>query len=77
MSDMTHPAFPIALSTELIAAFAQDGFVKTEHVLSDAELRNYSAAVDREVAARTAADTRSVAEKTTYEQSFIQCMRLW
>ena len=77
MSDMTHPAFPIALSTELIAAFARDGFVKTEHVLSDAELRNYSAAVDREVAARTAADTRSVAEKTTYEQSFIQCMRLW
>jgi ectoine hydroxylase-related dioxygenase (phytanoyl-CoA dioxygenase family) len=74
---MTHPAFPIELSPELIHTYVQDGFVKTENVLSDAELRNYSDAVDREVAARTASDTRSVAEKTTYEQSFIQCMRLW
>ena len=74
---MTHPAFPIELSPELIHTYVQDGFVKTENVLSDAELRNYSDAVDREVAARTASDNRSVAEKTTYEQSFIQCMRLW
>ena len=60
---MTHPAFPIELNAELIDAYAQDGFVKTENVLSDAELRNYSDAVDREVAARTASDTRAVAEK--------------
>ena len=46
-------------------------------MLSDPELRNYSDAVDREVAARTTSDTRSLAEKTTYEQSFIQCMRIW
>ena len=54
-----------------------DGFVKTKDVLKESELRNYSAAVDSEVAARTASDTRSLVEKTTYEQSFIQCMRLW
>ena len=48
---MTHPAFPIELSPELIHTYVQDGFVKTENVLSDAELRNYSDAVDREVAA--------------------------
>ncbi|GIS18120.1 MAG: hypothetical protein CM15mP120_00360 [Pseudomonadota bacterium] len=31
----------------------------------------------REVAARTAHDSREVTQKTIYEQSFIQCMRLW
>ena len=71
MSDMTHPAFPHVLSPEVIASFARDGFVKTEDVLTDDELRVYSTAVDLEIAARTAADTRSVADKTTYEQSFI------
>ena len=77
MSDMTHPAFPNVLSPEVIASFSMDGFVKTKDVLKESELRNYSAAVDSEVAARTASDTRSLVEKTTYEQSFIQCMRLW
>jgi ectoine hydroxylase-related dioxygenase (phytanoyl-CoA dioxygenase family) len=77
MSDMTHPVFPHVLSPEVIASFARDGFVKTEDVLTDDELSDYSSAVDLEIAARTAADTRSVADKTTYEQSFIQCMRLW
>ena len=77
MSDMTHPAFPNVLSPEVIASFSLDGFVKTKDVLKESELRNYSAAVDSEVAARTASDTRSLVEKTTYEQSFIQCMRLW
>ena len=43
---MTHPAFPIELNPELIDAYVQDGFVTTENVLSDAELRNYSDAVD-------------------------------
>ena len=77
MNDMTHPAFPHVLSPEAIASFAKDGFVKTKDVLKESELRNYSAAVDSEVAARTASDTRSLEEKTTYEQSFVQCMRLW
>lgn len=74
---MNKPTFPIELNPETVEAFRQDGFVKTDAVLSDHELTKYGAAVDLEVAARTAADTRSVGEKTTYEQSFIQCMRLW
>ena len=69
--------FPHKLPAELIQQFDQDGFIITADVLSADELRKYGAAVDAEVARRNALDTRLVEEKSTYEQSFIQCMRLW
>jgi len=69
--------FPILLPSPIINAFAADGFVTTEHSLTAEELITYRDAVDREVQLRTHADRRAVHEKTTYEQSFIQCMRLW
>lgn len=74
---MTTPHYPITLHAETIARFQQDGFVKTTDVLNTAELNQYTCAVDAEVAHRTAADSRPVSDKSTYEQSFIQCMRLW
>ncbi len=74
---MTATNFPVVLDKRTIEAFQQDGFVKTDSGLSAAELAAYAEAVDREVALRTAADRRNVSEKSTYEQSFIQCMRLW
>ncbi len=74
---MAEPSFPIVIDPELIDHFRRDGFVKTQDVLSANELAYYAPAVDQEVALRTADDRRSVAEKSTYEQSFIQCMRLW
>lgn len=65
------------LDTTQIEAFRQRGFVMTPGLLTDDELDRYGPDVDRAVAARTEGDRRSVGEKSTYEQSFIQCMRLW
>ena len=69
--------FPIELTSTTISSFQRDGFVATPDVFTDEELGRFSAAVDLEVSKRTAEDGRKVSEKTTYEQSFIQCMRLW
>ena len=65
------------LDAASIREFQQRGFVVTTSGLSAAELERYSAAVDAEVAMRTAEDHRPVADKNRYEQSFVQCMRLW
>lgn len=69
--------FPHLLAPDLIDQFDRQGFVVTPGVFSDAALAEYAAAVDAEVARRTADDQRPLADKTVYEQSFIQCMRLW
>ena len=74
---MNSQSYPITLNPNTVAEFAANGFVTTPNMLNDVELTTYTDAVDAEVAARTASDTRSVSEKTTYEQSFVQCMRLW
>jgi ectoine hydroxylase-related dioxygenase (phytanoyl-CoA dioxygenase family) len=65
------------LPPDLIQRFDEEGFVLTPNLLTSDELETYGASVDRAVARRTKEDTRSVAEKSTYEQSFVQCMRLW
>ena len=70
-------AYPIEISSETIQSFQRDGFVATPGVFSNDELTNFAQAVDAEVNARTLDDDRSVSDKSTYEQSFIQCMRLW
>lgn len=71
------PEFPYVVPDHLIEAFDANGFVVTPDVLTAPEVDQYSAAVDAEVARRTANDKRPVSDKTIYEQSFIQCMRLW
>lgn len=65
------------LDAEVVARFDRDGFVRTDGILDLAEVERFGAAVDRAVAARTADDDRALADKTDYEQSFTQCMRLW
>jgi len=62
---------------ELVCAFRENGFVVMPDFFSADETRMWSAAVDAAVARRTHGDEREVADKTTYEQSFVQCMRLW
>lgn len=74
---MSSISYPITLNPKSVAEFAANGFVTIMNMLNDVELTTYTDAVDAEVAARTAGDTRSVSEKTIYEQSFVQCMRLW
>ena len=62
---------------DLIEKFRRDGFVVVPDLLTDAELEKFGAAVDRAVADRKRNDTRALAEKSLYEQSFTQCMNLW
>jgi ectoine hydroxylase-related dioxygenase (phytanoyl-CoA dioxygenase family) len=57
--------------------FRRNGFVMVPDLLSAEELDRYGAAVDEAVARRKRFDTRKLGEKTSYEQSFIQCMNLW
>lgn len=65
------------LDAEVVSRFRDDGFVRTDGLLEVAEVERYGSAIDRAVAERTVGDDRPVSDKTAYEQSFIQCMRLW
>mgnify|MGYP001812061950 CR=1 FL=1 len=69
--------FPITLEPDLIQAFQSRGFVVTPDVLSAEELDRCGRAVDAEIDRRTSEDRRALEDKSVYEQSFIQCMRLW
>jgi ectoine hydroxylase-related dioxygenase (phytanoyl-CoA dioxygenase family) len=62
---------------EWIETFRRDGFVRVPGLLDPAEVDRFRAAVDAGVAERTAHDRRTLAEKTRYEQSFLQCINLW
>ena len=46
-------------------------------LLTTGELAQFRAAVDEAVARRSRHDTRTLAEKSRYEQSFTQCQNLW
>ncbi|MGI9596382.1 MAG: phytanoyl-CoA dioxygenase family protein [Acidimicrobiales bacterium] len=65
------------LEPELVRRFQADGYVATPGLLSTDDVETYGPAIDRAVAARTEGDGRALAEKSSYEQSFVQCMRLW
>ena len=65
------------VSPAQIEAFRRDGFVVIPDLLDLAELDAFGTAVDAAVTARTSHDTRSLDEKSRYEQSFYQCINLW
>jgi len=58
-------------------SYRRDGFVRVPGLVDCAELERFGAVIDAAVRARTAADLRKLAEKTPYEQSFLQCINLW
>ena len=60
-----------------ISRFQRKGFVRVAGILGLAEVDRFGAAVDQGVLDRTQHDTRSLAEKSHYEQSFQQCINLW
>ena len=62
---------------ERAARFRRDGFLHVPGVLKPAELARFGAAVDEAVAVRKRGDTRTLDEKTPYEQSFLQCQYIW
>ena len=65
------------LSSQEIEAFHRDGFLVVEDVFEPAQLADFGAVVDAAVAGRAGSDRRALAEKSLYEQSFIQCINLW
>jgi ectoine hydroxylase-related dioxygenase (phytanoyl-CoA dioxygenase family) len=60
-----------------VDAFARDGFVVVDDLLTRDELDHYEPIVTAAVADRSADDNRSLEERTPYQQSFQQCMNLW
>ena len=68
---------PSEVTRDEIEAFRRDGFVVIPGLLDPDELDELGAEVDAGVALRSRGDTRNLADKSAYEQSFIQCMRLW
>ena len=73
---VTTPAAP-DVHDDLIAAFERDGFVVVPDLLTEAELVAFGRAVDKGVLRRSRHDGRPLADKSRYEQSFIQCQNLW
>ncbi len=65
------------LTAQLVEDFRRAGFVVVPDLLSADEVRRYGSAVDEAVARRSQHDTRTLAEKSRYEQSFVQCQNLW
>jgi ectoine hydroxylase-related dioxygenase (phytanoyl-CoA dioxygenase family) len=73
----TVSAPPKLLDDETVETFRRDGFVVIHGLLTEAELDHYGAVVTEAVRQRTSADQRPLAEKSRYQQSFLQCMNLW
>ena len=62
---------------QLVEDYRRDGFVAVRGLIDPAELAPLAGEVDAAVARRKALDTRSLAEKSRYEQSFMQCQYMW
>lgn len=74
---MTTNAGAAEVDRGLVETFQRDGFVHVPGLLSADEIARYGAAVDEAVTRRKAHDTRTLDEKSLYEQSFIQCQYVW
>jgi ectoine hydroxylase-related dioxygenase (phytanoyl-CoA dioxygenase family) len=57
--------------------FERDGFVVVPDLLTADELARYEPIVTEAVRVRAGADTRTLDERSPYEQSFQQCINLW
>ncbi len=66
-----------AVDDSLLDAFDRDGFVVVEDFFDATELELFGSIVDRAVKDRVGEDSRSMGDKSLYEQSFQQCMNLW
>jgi ectoine hydroxylase-related dioxygenase (phytanoyl-CoA dioxygenase family) len=65
------------LATDLVERFRRDGFVVVPDLLAPEEMDRYGGLVTEAVRTRTADDDRPLAERSRYQQSFVQCMNLW
>ncbi len=71
------PSVSVLLDEITIKTFQRDGYVVIPGLLTDEEVDRYGDAVSRGVYERTSGDTTPLAEKSRYQQSFLQCMNLW
>ena len=74
----TNPALTQSgLTRAQVERYKRDGFLLVENFFTREELDHYGECVDAAVRYRTADDRRRLNEKNLYEQTFVQCMRLW
>jgi ectoine hydroxylase-related dioxygenase (phytanoyl-CoA dioxygenase family) len=64
-------------AVEPVRVFERDGFVVVPDLLDADEIDHFAPLVDAAVRRRMSGDTRSLAERSRYEQSFLQCINLW
>ncbi len=67
----------MVVTPDEIAEFRERGFVVVPGLLTEEECERYGREVEAGVRRRKAADTRSLDEKSRYEQSFLQVINLW
>ena len=65
------------LPADVVERFRRDGFVVIPDLLTPDEVARYGQLVTDAVHTRTAGDDRPLAERSPYQQSFLQCMNLW
>ena len=66
-----------ALDPALVARFREDGYVRTDGLLKVVEIERYGAAIDRRWRPGPRPTAGPWPTRSPYEQSFVQCMRLW
>ena len=67
----------LATSADVVEAFERDGFVVVPDVFAADELEEFERAVTAAVRARSEGRLAPLAERSRYQQSFVQCMNLW
>lgn len=79
MSTTTLPDLdsPYELSPDQITRFREDGFIKLKNVFSPEAIAHYEPHLTRVTFANDPNKDKSLDEKTTYEQAFIQIGNLW
>lgn len=75
--DLPDLSTPYHLPANLVADFHQNGAVYLPGVLSSEEVDAYRTVIDKVVHERTKHDTRTLTEKSPYEQALTQCGHLW
>ena len=66
-------AKPYPLTKEQINFYQENGFIKLEKVIEDDKLPIIRKVIQSSVLIRKESDKRTLAEKSNYEQSFLQC----
>ena len=64
---------PYPVGREMVASYQKNGFIRLEKVLTDELLMHIRKVIGAAVFLRKESDRRLLAEKSPYEQSFLQC----